>query len=215
MKILLCLLVINLSYSTALGQRAGQPALQIFEIPTPEQIKGDGQSAIQRVELQDSLIVREIKKLIAEESATKELVRRGLGYVELVINNYDEIDYRFLRKYEFFISFHIPSRSWSNNSYPPFYTYIAGRLVFIHLDGLENTVKLIYSAKSKKQMRKRIDEFLEKPQRVVFRDKQGHKDFIDKNFRDIHIFLHSGKIIYVKRDGSVIVRMANDFSPVK
>lgn len=130
------------------------------------------------------------------------------------ISSYDKSDYRFLRKYEFYTSFGIPYQDWPNNFYSPFYTYIAGRLVLINLDGLENTVKLVYSAKSKKQMRKRIEQFLEKPQREVFEDEQGHKS-INKNFRNIHIMIDSGKVIYVKRDGSIIVRMANDFSPVK
>lgn len=170
---------------------------------------------IQRIELQDSVAVREIRRLIADEADSIGLVRQGLGYVEVHINHYYDVKSTFLRMYAFSISFMVPTSDWAEAAYPPFYTYVGGRLVLVHVNQLEKSIKLTYSAKSKKQLRKRIDQFLEKPERAVFRDMDGKVAFTDKHYRLSHIRFDSGRNVYIRRDGSVLVRPANDFSPVK
>lgn len=172
-------------------------------------------STIQRIELQDSVVVREIRRLIADETDSIGLVRQGLGYISLGINEYYDTKSPFLRMYGFYISFLVPDLNLPDNAYPPFYTYVGGRLVLVHVNQLEKSVKLTYSAKSKKQLRKRMDQFLEKPERAVIRDMQGKVEFVDKHFRLSHVRFDSGRNVYIRRDGSVLVRPANDFSPVK
>lgn len=215
MRTFLFLLLGGLWCIPVLGQLPEQTTTQVFEIPAPERLTGDGPLLIQRVELQDSVLIREIKQLIAEETATTALVRNGLGYLSLGIEEYHDENSTFLRRYEFSISFHVPSSDWSNTSYPPFYSYVAGRLVLIHVGDLQYSLRLAYSATTKKQLRKRIDQFLEKPQRMVFRDMNGKVAFIDKHGRGEPIRFDTGKVVYIRRDGSVLVRRANDFSPMK
>lgn len=172
-------------------------------------------STIRRIELQDSVLVREIKRLIADEADSVGFVKQGLGYVVLGINEYHDIKSPFVRMYGFFISFTVPTSDWSENAYPPFYTYVGGRLVLVRVNGLEKSVKLTYSAKSKKQLRKRMDQYLEKARRVVLRGWDNGKDVVDKHYRLSYTRFDSGHNLYIRRDGSVLVRRANDFSPVK
>lgn len=171
--------------------------------------------AIQRVELQDSVVIREIRRLITDETDSVGLVKQGMGYVELGINEYYDVKSPFLRIYAFYISFMVPTSDWSDNAYPPFYTYVGGRLVLVHVNELGKSVKLTYSAKSKKQLLKRIDQFLEKPRRVRLPGFDNGKDVVDKHYRLSYIRFDSGRNVYIRRDGSVLVRPANDFSPVK
>lgn len=170
---------------------------------------------IQHTELQDSVVIREVKKLITEDIAGAELVREGMGYINLFEEDYHGKNSSFSRKYEFFMSFSPPKEDWPAQAYPLFYTYISGRLVLINLGGIRHSVKLVYSTKSKKHLRKLIKPFVAKPQKLVFRDLNGKKVFTDKHAQQEPIRFDSGKVVYIRKDGTALVRRANDFSPVE
>lgn len=170
---------------------------------------------IQYIALQDTFLVKEIEKLIQEEvnrvmdtAVTNELItenffKKGLGYVDLYIEGNLKGDT--LAKYYIVPSLMSIREDAADEAYAPFYTYISGRLVLVHMPLLKKAAALNFSGKSKKMLRKRVDAFLEKPQDVTVYGMDGSVAFRDKNFRIDYFRFHGGKYIYMLKSKPPIV----------
>ena len=77
--------------------------------------------------------------------------------------------------------------------------------MLVYMPILEHVADLSFSRKSKKELRKQVDAFLEKPQDVTAYNMDGSVAFRDKNFRIDYFRVYDGKYIYILRDKSPIV----------
>ncbi len=180
-----------------------------------------GQSAaklrIQRIELRDTLLVHHIERYLAEQRDNPDdperLVERGYGYIILRVQDSDEQS-TIARRYDLYFALSSFRDDALDISCPLFYTYVAGRLVLIEVSNLNHILGLTFSTKAKRQMRRRVDHFLAKRTRQVGRDMQGNK-VVFKHHRIEWLRFDSEKVIFVKKDGSVVIRRGDYFLPVK
>lgn len=171
--------------------------------------------SIQSITIKDTILIKEVEKLIQEEvnremdtTTTNKVFadnffKKGLGYVRLYIEGNLAGDTLF--RYYIAASLISLKEGAEDATYPPFYTYIGGRLVLVYMPILENVAALNYSSKSKRELRKRVDAFLEKPQNVKIYNQDGSLAFKDKTFRIDYFRFHGGKYIYVLKDKPPIV----------
>lgn len=170
---------------------------------------------IQYLELKDTVLTQEIENLILEEVNREIIVndsnkvfaenffKKGLGYIYLNINRNIKGDT--LCMYYISPTMMTLRKDAMDNAYPPFYSYIGGRLIFIYLSELEFAANITYSGKSKKMLRKKLDRFLEKPKDVTFYDLNGKKEFRDKKMRIDYFQFHNGKYIYILKNAPPII----------
>jgi hypothetical protein len=153
--------------------------------------------------LNDTIINKEIKKLIIEETNSNDpehLFKRGFGYITVDIRELSNSDTTLC--YYISPSFYNIKEGDIDSKYPIFYTYVADRLVLIYFKILEYpTVQPVFSSRSKTKIRKKINHFLEKPTARVFYDSSGNEVFMDKKFRLDRFRFDSGKYIYVMKNG--------------
>lgn len=165
--------------------------------------------------------MKEIEKLIQEEVNAKEdtstnvkaftenFFKKGFGYVRLYIEG--NLQGTFFHEGDTLARYYIsPSlvsikKEAADTVYPPFYSYVGGRLVLVYMPILDNVTDLNFSEKSKKKLRKRVDAFLEKPQDVTAYNMDGSVAFRDKHFRIDYFRIHTGKYIYILKNKPPIV----------
>lgn len=183
---------------------------------------------IQYIEVQDSVLVQEVKKLIAyeenreirkpkpgEKVYSENLFKKGLGYIEVHMESFYSDPNRVNdgdTLYSYFIdpSWHVFRDDTLDSVYPPFYTYIGGRIVLLYFPILRQVADIRYSKKSKKAFRKKIDKYLEKPEAVTAYNLDGSVAFRDKNFRITYFrFEHDGRHIYILKNKPPILEKEN------
>jgi len=162
---------------------------------------------IQEIVLKDSFLVQQIEKLIHDEINNKvdsnRFFKKGLGYINLHLLNSTDRDV--LRKY--CISPGISGFRESNPDeiYPLFYSYVADRMVLIYSDEFRGIADLRITETSKRRFRRKLEPFLEKTQNITAYDSVRNVKIRDKHFRPDHLWMHSGKYIYIYRDKSAQV----------
>lgn len=154
---------------------------------------------IQQVTLQDTFLVQQLERLIRDESKESEYFRSGMGYLEVFPTQILEqgIEHRYYIKNDF-ISFR---EDKNDSAFPAFYSWVGGRLVFIHLQMLDGVFCYRYSKRSKKELKKKLEPFLPKSEKLVARDSTGKVFIRDKHFRLEQTKLHGGRYVYVFNDG--------------
>jgi hypothetical protein len=155
---------------------------------------------IQYITIQDTFLLRQIKLLIAEETTKDSLFRLKKGFITLT--SYDP--YKFDN--EAITYYHIKANFFSldnGNNYPPYYSMIDSRLIFIYQYDIEKL--LSYTNKSKKKLKKKLEPFLSKPMRM-YRDINGKKVLWIKKFRDETFQLHGGKRIFYYQNKPPVVK---------
>ncbi|MCC9135236.1 hypothetical protein ACFSKU_12115 [Pontibacter silvestris] len=170
---------------------------------------------IQYITIKDTFLVKEMEKLIQDEVNrepdttttdkvfTENFFAKGLGYVRLYAGGNLEGDT--LTRYYIAPSLVSIKKEAADYVYPPFYSYVGGRLVLVYVPVLENVTKFNFSKKSKKKLRKRVDAFLEKPRDMTFYDMEGNVAFKDKHFRIDYFRIHDDKYIYILKNKPPIV----------
>ena len=199
--VLACLLIWNES-------RAQSSATEIVAEDCAIPWKNRKKIAIQEVAIRDTLLIREINTMIREETEQSEMFKKGLGYI-YVIPDYD-LDENIVRSYYINVDY-TGLRSMKEDSlaylaYPDFYSFVAGRLIFIKLQMLDGMLCVGFTNRSMRNIRKIQDRFLEKEKSVDVYDSQGQKIFTDKHFRIDYFKLHGGKYIYIYGDGTYEVK---------
>lgn len=160
--------------------------------------------SIQYISLNDSVLVKEIKSTIGEETSSNDpehLFENGFGYINVYINSFINSD----TIYSFYIlpSFHYIKKNAHNNEYPCFYTYILNKLVLIYIKTLNDSIiSLDYSLRSKARLRKKISSFLEEATDRTFYDSSNHKVFRDKHFRLERFRFDSGKSVFIMKNSA-------------
>jgi hypothetical protein len=124
---------------------------------------------IQEVSIKDTVLIDQLKQFAQQEAKKDFTLIKGLWYLYVIINsdNKEDVAQSYyinrsmisLKKDSFY-----PKKQNINvdPSYPPFYAYVEGRLVFIHNYALEDAICYRYSKKSKHKLRKLQEPFLEK-----------------------------------------------------
>lgn len=154
---------------------------------------------IQQVILQDTFLVQQLERFIRDESDKDSVFRSGLGYLKVFPHQDLEhgIEHRYYINNEF-ISF----RDDKNDlAFPTFYSYVGGRLIFIRMPVLDGIFCYRYSRRSKKELKKKLEPFLPKSEKLVARDSTGKVFIRDKHFRLEWTKLHGGRYVYVFNDG--------------
>lgn len=166
---------------------------------------------IQCVTLRDEVLKKEIINIIAEESNSNDpdsLFKKGLGYVVVHIQSYSRGDT--LTKYYIAPSLISLKEKDFDDNYPNFYSYVGGRIVLIYINEIQKSLNISYSDKSKSELRKKLDQFLEKTTDQTFFDNSGNKAFRDKKFRIDHFKFDAGKYVYIMKNKlPVIIREKN------
>jgi hypothetical protein len=195
--IILCLLSLKL---------AAQHPVPIKPSSCDLPLKKRAKLTIEQVTLLDTFLLNQVNLLIEEESEQDSLFKKGLGYVELhYVNNFSEVFMEDAEKEHVIRSYYISPSLYSLKkdnelSYPPFYSYVGERLVFIYPFRLDNLLCYRYSKRSKRQLRRKLEPFLEKPKSQTFYGIDGKKSFRDKKFRVDYFKFHGGKYIYIFND---------------
>jgi hypothetical protein len=198
----LCLLVLNESW----GQSIVEIKLDDCNIPWNKRKAVD----IPEVSLTDSILVKEIRKLIEEETAVNDMFKRGLGYIEvfpdydlkenIVRSYYINVDYTGLKSME-------ATDPKAYLAYPDYYAFVDGRLIFVKLHMLDGMICTRLKEKTMRKLRKIQNRFLEKPIRAPAYDMNGKKVFTFKHFRIDYFRFHGGKYIYVYSDRPYVVEL--------
>lgn len=184
-------------------------------------IAGFGQKStgidIQYITLKDSVLIREVENLIMYEENrtiekghaddkvyTENLFKKGIGYIEVRMEKYHSGSPNFLADgdtlYKYYIdpSWYSLKENDSDALYPPFYTYIGGKIVMLHFPIIEKVGHLQYTSRSKKELRRRLEKYLEKPQKVNLKSEDGTLVIRDDKFRiDYFRFEEDGRHIYI------------------
>lgn len=166
------------------------------------------EAVISFVNLRDTIIVKELRYYLKEQQlaiindSTKQRPTSAPGYLDLLINQHVTGDT--LVQYSMSKSYSYIQKGTDDRYYPPYYTSINNNLVLIRFIGSE-LVDITYSRKSKKQLRKEIEKFLDKPKKAVFTDMQGNKTFTDKNFRVTWFNFHNGRHVYIIKNKAPVI----------
>lgn len=181
-KLVLCLFLISVG---SLSAQVKRPPLKIQEIV-----------------LKDSVLIQQIERLIQDEINNEEdeyeFFKSGLGYINLHVLNYSDRDV--IRKYVIYPGMTAYRKSSSDELYPLFYSFVANRMVLIYIDPLYRFANFRFTQSSKRQFRKKLEPYLEKPQNITARDSDGNIVIRDKHFRIDWFRLHSGRYIYIFHD---------------
>ena len=156
---------------------------------------------IQYITLKNKIIEKEIEEIVDKEienDKTNGFFKKGLGYINLYMENYVHGDT--LAKCYVEPSMYSLKKGDENAKYPIFYTYINGRIVLIYINILQNFINPIFSERSKSKIRRKLNYFLEKTTDQTFYDDSGKKAFRDKNFRIDYFKFDSGKYFYLTKD---------------
>ncbi len=155
---------------------------------------------IQEITISDTLVVKQIKEMVEHYSQTDSLFRSGLGGISLTIKK--PINDSILRQYYLTPdSFYAIAGKDDDDYYPQYFDYISNRLILIYIEGLENVFQVDYTKKSKRNLQKRIDNFLEK--KIALPDSTNSIS-IAKNFRgNPYTYMNSGVDIFIYQDGSI------------
>ncbi len=174
---------------------------------------------IQEVGIKDTLLIGQINQFIQEETQKDSMFRKGLWYLYVIISSdkqedvaqsyYINVSMISLKKDSFY-----PKEKNINVdlSYPPFYAYVGGRLVFIRNYALQDAVCYRYSEKSKRKLRKLQEPFLEKTRKEKAYNMDGTLAFIDRHARLEHFKLHGGKTIIIYKDKNRPPAVIPDFN---
>jgi hypothetical protein len=139
---------------------------------------------IQKVDLRDTLLIDQVRRLIVEETENDSLFRK-MGYINVYANSFSKNDT--LRSYFINTNFDDKLSSDGSNSYPHFYTMISGRLICYYLTILSDAVSVQFSKKTIKKFRTVLSRHLP-------------KDKLNELFKT-----HGGKHIYIMENNELIV----------
>jgi len=163
---------------------------------------------IKQVQITDTFLVSQIKKIIKQEEQSDTLFAKGFGYLILNPINMGEIKVLHEGNYHlsevpdtvsaFYIHVSFMSLDKKENRfedlYPPYYAYVGGRIILIGL----HSKFMQYSEKSKRKFRQKIEPFLEKPvetKRIV----DGKETIVkDVKSRTVMKFFEEYRIFYTK-----------------
>jgi hypothetical protein len=107
---------------------------------------------IQQVTLQDTFLVQQLERLIRDESKKDSVFRSGMGYLQVFpLQDLEHgIEHRYYINNEF-----VSIREDKNDlAFPSFYSWVGGRLVFIHMQVLGGIFCYRYSRRSKKELKR-------------------------------------------------------------
>gem|GEM_PF-3114014 len=154
---------------------------------------------IEEVSIKDTFLIQQLERLIIDESKKDSVFRSGMGYLEVypTQNLEQRIEHRYYINNDF-LAFR---KDMDDMVYPSFYSWVGGRLVFIHMSVLDGVFCYRYSKRSKKELKKKLEPFLPKAERLVARDSTGKVFIRDKHFRLERTKLHGGRYVYVFSDG--------------
>lgn len=192
MKWLFCISTLCLTTQLVLGQKITEITLSS---PCPIPVKERTKLVIKPVTILDTFLIQQLELFIQEESRKDSLFRSGLGYMQVFASQDVEagIDQRYYINNEF----HSLKETDNDPAFPPFYSYVAGRLVLIYMQVWDGFICYRYSNNSKKALQRKLESFLPKSKKLVARDKEGKIFIRDKHFRIETVKLHGGKYIYI------------------
>ncbi len=154
---------------------------------------------IQEITLQDTFLVKQIGLFIDEESRTDPSFLKK-GYVILWISEKPYMDDKVEKTYGLNKQFYNHDNLNNDLSFPPFYTFVKGRMVLVDIKTLDGTVCLKYTKKSKVAFQKKLEPFLAERVKMKFPDKDGKLRTVN-NFRPGEIVqIHGGMTIYIFQD---------------
>jgi hypothetical protein len=156
---------------------------------------------IQEIAIGDSILVKEIKSLIADREKQNEMFRAGKGYIYAILTNSNETNVA--RRYYINIGFTAlkPERNpKAYLAYPHFYSMVNGRLVFLEIENFDRMTCKSFTRKSMRKLRRIQSRFLEETRRSDFYDTSGKKVFTDPNFRIDYSHPHGGRYVTVYSD---------------
>jgi hypothetical protein len=132
---------------------------------------------IQEASIKDSVVMRELIKLIEERERVDSSFARGYGYFD--------VEYISLHGGTAYAKYLISpnEREWDeDDEFPPFYTFVNERLVLLHSGDLQTSLKFRYNRTSKKKLSKMINERIDPAQKKAsrlarddFYQAMGHK----------------------------------------
>ena len=154
---------------------------------------------IQKITLKDSVIISNVISMIEELNHSDSLFRIGLGY--FILRPYRPyMNKDIIQQYYLTYNFYSLKEDDTEYAYPPFYTVIQNKLVFVDPYALKKMTCYRFSEKSKKKLRKVQERFLPKTEDATFYNMDGTVAFRDKNFRIDVIRLHVGKVITIYKN---------------
>ena len=171
-----------------------------------------GYLKIQETKLKDSVVRREIVKLVETRAYLDSTFRRGYGYIT--------VGFYTMRKGDTLAHYMLsPSvlRHDEGMHFPPYYTFIDQKLVLVYDLILSDYVEVKYSHSSKKKLIKLIDKFIDPLQRKE--EKESSKEFrkaLEEQYgtkssgsgrKDelVHLYYGASTEIYVLRNGKYII----------
>ena len=141
--------------------------------------------------------------MIQEYARQNAIFRIGQGYIYL-ISKYDIYwSSRWKNIWRSYITAQFIELDDLENDpvFPPFYAYVAGRLVLVHMSMMDDLACYRYSRKSKKALVRKLELFMPPTSKEVARYiETGKVAFRDRKFRLTRFSLHNGKYIYFYTD---------------
>jgi hypothetical protein len=177
-------------------------AISIKIISQPIKQK-DIKISIKEVVLSDTALINAIDSFIKIKSE-KDSIFNKLGYILLIFHQQSYQDRQTL--YSCFFNECYDSYDYvkGTKGFPLFYTYIGNRIVIIKYSVISSSLNYSVAKKSIIAFKKRIDPFLPKKEKRLFKEENGSVKKITA-FRESIIVIHGGKTFYRLVDGSIII----------
>jgi len=163
---------------------------------------------ISYIKLTDTILIENINKEINEQLNTVDsgrLLKKGvMGYIDVYVNEFPQKDT--IIHYSILPSLYPINETAADSRYPEYYTYVNDRLVVIYLKVLNQFTERVYSEKSKKHIRKLIDNVVDKPHKSTFYDMNGKKLYTNKKNRIDYNFVGALSIYILKNKPPIFGR---------
>ncbi|WP_423146445.1 hypothetical protein [Rubrolithibacter danxiaensis] len=166
---------------------------------------------IQYIELSDTSLINEIKKVIAKEVNSNDpefFFKRDFGYVEVRISEFSQGDT--IMKVEISPALSGIQKGQPDFYYPNYYSYIDGKLILIYSRLVRQLFKIELTNSTKNKIRKKVLKVLPKPEKKTLYDINGK--VISKNTPiriDYFKFYSEGSLYFIKTEKGVVVRKGN------
>ncbi|MBC3845212.1 hypothetical protein H8K90_02365 [Winogradskyella echinorum] len=156
--------------------------------------------SIDKIELQDTILITQIKKFISS-TKKKKSVFENRGYVELrykYVNKQtkgDELRYKISIKDQYY------RPEIDRMICPRYYCYIEGKLVLIYDLWSDMLEQPKYKKRIKRKLKKLMKPYLDKPKHIKVRDSTGEIIINDKDFVPESFNIHGGITLSIFGNG--------------